>query len=45
MFGGRDGRLLDQKPIRPQELEEILDDYVMRRALAANPVEAGAQRK
>jgi PAS domain S-box-containing protein len=41
--GGMDGYLT--KPIRPLELDEILDEYVSRRALSAGPVEVAGQRR
>ena len=37
MAAGMDGYLT--KPIRPQELDEILEDYVARRSAAAKTVE------
>jgi two-component system, sensor histidine kinase and response regulator len=42
LAAGMDGYLT--KPIRPQELDEILEDYVARRA-AAHPIEMAGQRK
>jgi two-component system sensor histidine kinase/response regulator len=43
LAAGMDGYLT--KPIRPQELEEILEDYVARRSAPAHPVEMAEQRK
>jgi signal transduction histidine kinase/CheY-like chemotaxis protein len=43
LAGGMDGYLT--KPIRPQELEEILQDYVSRRLVPADPAEIAGQRK
>ena len=43
LAGGMDGYLT--KPIRPQENEEILQDYVSRRLVSANPVEVAGQHK
>ena len=43
LAGGMDGYLT--KPIRPQELEEILQDYVSRRLALAHPLEIAGLRK
>ncbi len=41
--GGMDGYL--SKPIRPQELDEILEDYLRRREESAKPIELTGWRK
>jgi two-component system, sensor histidine kinase and response regulator len=41
--GGMDGYLT--KPIRPQELDDVLDDFIARRSGAPAPVEMAGQRK
>ena len=43
LAGGMDGYLA--KPIRPQELEEILRDYVSRQLVPSDPVEIAGQLK
>jgi len=43
LAAGMDGYLT--KPIRPQELEEILEEYVTRLSAAATPAEIAGQRK
>jgi PAS domain S-box-containing protein len=43
MTAGMDGYLT--KPIRPPELEEILEEYMARRSVAAAPPEIAGQRK
>jgi two-component system, sensor histidine kinase and response regulator len=43
MAGGMDGYLT--QPIRPQELDEILGEYVSRRLVGASPVEVAGQHK
>jgi PAS domain S-box-containing protein len=43
LAAGMDGYLT--KPIRPQELEEILEEYVTRLSAAATPPEIAGQRK
>jgi PAS domain S-box-containing protein len=43
LAAGMDGYLT--KPIRPQDLEGILDEYVARRAAAVAPAEIAGQRK
>jgi signal transduction histidine kinase/CheY-like chemotaxis protein len=43
LAAGMDGYL--SKPIRPQELEEILQDYVSRRLVPADPMEIAGRRK
>ena len=43
LAGGMDGYLA--KPIRPQELEEILRDYVSRQLVSSDPVEIAGQLK
>ncbi len=43
LAGGMDGYLT--KPIRPEELEEILQDYVTRRVAPVNPLEVAGQHK
>jgi two-component system sensor histidine kinase/response regulator len=42
LAGGMDGYLT--KPIRPQELDEILEDYLSRRLVSATTVEIAGQR-
>ena len=43
LAGGMDGYLT--KPIRPPELDGILEEYVSRRVVSANPVEIAGQHK
>jgi len=43
LAGGMDGYL--SKPIRPQELHEILEDYLRRREESAKPIELTGWRK
>jgi CheY-like chemotaxis protein len=43
LAAGMDGYLT--KPIRPQDLEEILEEYVARLSAAAAPAEIAGQRK
>ena len=43
LAGGMDGYL--SKPIRPQELDEILEDYLRRREKSAKPIELTGWRK